>query len=84
VFSVQFVPVYAIAIRFVVKKFNVWPSARFDFIFNNIDEKLEWAGLFSTNQINKKIYALHSSRLSNQLDINIRRFFNPVRDCSDK
>ena len=82
--KVQFVPVYAIAIRFVVNKFKTWPAARFDFIYNNIDEKQDWAGLFSTNQINKKIYAIQSSRLSNQLDINIRRFFNPVRDCSDK
>ena len=75
---------YAIAIRFVVTKFVGWPSARFDFTYNNIDEKTDWAGLFSTNQINKKIYAISSSRLSNQLDINIRRFFNPVRDCDDK
>ena len=82
--TVSFTPVYAIAIRFVVAKFSGWPSARFDFIYNNIDEKTDWSGLFSTNQINKKIYAISSSRLSNQLDINIRRFFNPVRDCSDK
>lgn len=33
---VKFVPVYALAIRLVVKKFNIWPAGKFDFIYNNI------------------------------------------------
>ena len=68
----------------VVVQFVIWPCSRFDFIYNNVEQRQDWAGLFSTNQINKKISSIQSSRLSNQLDINIRRFFNPATDCLDK
>lgn len=75
---------YANDIRIVVRKFFKWPACRFDFVYNDVDQRNEWAGIRNIAEINKKIVGITSSRLDNQLDINIRNFFVPSRECKNK
>lgn len=85
ILSIDFVTaVVATDIRIVVKKFVKWPACRFDFIYNNFDERNEWQGIRNIAEIDKKIAGTMGARLDNQLDINIRNFFVPTRDCKNK
>lgn len=76
--------VEATDIRIVVRKFVKWPACRFDFIYNNVEERNEWQGIRNIAEIDKKIAGTMGARLDNQLDINIRSFFVPARDCQSK
>lgn len=70
-------PINAIQIRIIIKSYVKWPALRFDFVYQNIDQLLEWSGINNIDEIDKKIMGIASMRLDILTEKNGRYFMVP-------
>lgn len=70
-------PVKAIQIRIIIKEYVGWPALRFDFLYNNVQQTMEWSGIRNINEINKRIMATATSRLDTLMERNGRFYMVP-------
>lgn len=77
-------PVQAIQIRIIIKSYVGWPAIRFDFLYNNIDQTMEWSGINNIDEIEKKIMGTAITRLDIMKESNGRFYMVPGMNSNCK
>lgn len=79
--TIYFTGVYAKAIRIVVKSYYGWPATRIEFFYYDTLRFRKISNLKSLKYLQESIQSNFVDRMDNQMYINQRTYFNPMKTC---